>query len=136
MQLYKLVSRELTETELQTIAHFRYYYDQKKCFALIGGYAAAVLSDDRAGSLEKLRQEALENMASLLNVPPDFSAYVMDDGFGLAEMDFGIYAVSPSPLSDEEIAANRMGVAAALAARSACLEACSAGEIIAIVDEA
>lgn len=135
MQIYRLVSRELTETELKTIAHFRYYYDEKKCFALIGDYAAAVLSDDHAGSLEKLLQEAKGNMADLLNIPPDFSSYVMDDSFGLVEMNGGIFAVSPERLSDEEISEGRMGISAALAARSACLEACNAGEIIAVIDE-
>ena len=139
MNIHKLDPRPLTQKETEVIEHFRYYFDFQKTFALIGPRTAAVLGESRAEdgeNLASLRQAALGAMSVLLESPPDFSAYVMDDGFGLAEMDFGIYAVSPSPLSDEEIAANRMGVAAALAARSACLEACSAGEIIAIVDEA
>jgi len=64
--------------DLNTINHFRYYSDNKKCFALIGDYVVAVLSDEHANNLEKLKQEASENMAHLLNTPPDFSTYVME----------------------------------------------------------
>ena len=38
MKIYNTAQRALSETEEKTIAHFRYYNDNKKCFALIGSY--------------------------------------------------------------------------------------------------
>lgn len=130
-----MVQRNLSEIEEKTIEHFRYYYDNKRCFALIGDYVVAVLSDDNSASLEMLEQEALDNISHLLNTPPDFSTYVMDDMYGLVEMNYGIYAVSPAPLPEEEIASGHLEIATALAMRSLCLEACETGKIIAINDE-
>lgn len=127
--------RNLSETEKKTIKHFRYYFDNKKNFALIGEYVVVELSDENSGNMEKLEQEALENTSRMLNNPPDFSTYVMDDMFGLVKMNYGIYAISPEPLSDEEIASGKVNIAIALAVRSLCLEACENGTIIAINDE-
>ncbi len=135
MQLHKIVQRDLTETETKTIQHFQYYYDSKKCFALIGDYVVAVLSDDNSGSLEKLSQEALDNMSQVLNTPPDFTTYVMDDMFGLVTMHYGIHAVSSNPLSKEEISSDKVEIATALTIRSLCLNACESANIIAIIDE-
>lgn len=127
--------RKLSETEEKTINHFRYYFDNRKNFALIGEYVVVELSDENSGNMEKLEREALENASQVLAYPPDFSTYVMDDMFGLVRMNYGIYGISPEPLSDEETASGKMNIAAALAVRSLCLEACENGEIIAINDE-
>lgn len=127
--------RNLSKTEEETIKHFRYYYDNKKSFALIGEYVVVVLSDENSGNMEKLEQEALENISQVLNCPPDFSTYVMDDMFGLVEMNYGVYGVSSEPLSDEEIKSGKMNIDLALTVRSLCLEACENGKIIAINDE-
>ena len=135
MQIHKIVKRNLSEIEEKTLEHFRYYYDNRKCFALIGDYVVATLSDENSRSLEKLVQEASDNITHLLNTPPDFTTYVMDDMFGLVEMNYGIYAVSPEKLSDEEIASGEVNIATALAVRSLCLEVCEAGKIVAINDE-
>lgn len=135
MQVYNIAGRNLSEVEEKTIKHFRYYYNDKKCFALIGDYVVVLLSDDNANNLEKLKQEALDNTSQLLNTPPDFTTYVMDDLFGLVVMNYGIYAVSPEQLSEEEIATGKMNLATALTVRSLCLEACEAGKIIAINDQ-
>ena len=135
MQIYKTLQRALSETEEKTIEHFRYYYDNRKCFALIGEYVIASLSNENSASLEKLKQEALENISSVLNTPPDFGSYVMDDKFGLVKMNYGIYAVSPQILTDEEIKPGKVDFATALDLRSLCLEACEKGNIIAVVDE-
>lgn len=130
-----MVKRNLSEIEEKTIEHFRYYYDNKRCFALIDDYVVAVLSDDNSADLEKLEHETLDNISQLLNTPPDFSTYVMDDMYGLVEMNYGIYAVSQAPLSDEEIESGEVDIATALAMRSLCLEACETGNIIAINEE-
>ncbi len=134
MRIYKIVQRELSETEEKTIQHFRYYYDNKKCFAVIGDYVVAVLSDEYANQPENLEQEARENMVQLRNTPPDFSTYVMDDGYGLVEMNYGIYAVSSRPLSDKEIEEGKVSLGTALAVRGFCLAACEKGQVIAIND--
>lgn len=134
MQIYKAVQRNLTETEERTIEHFKYYFDNRRCFALIGDYVIAALSDDNSGSLEKLKQETLDCISYLLNTPPDFRTYVMDDMFGLIEMNYGIYGVSSETLSDEEIESGKVNIATALAVRSLCLDACETGDIIAIYD--
>ncbi|MBD5102598.1 MAG: hypothetical protein HDT27_07905 [Subdoligranulum sp.] len=136
MPIVKMTEKTLTETQEETIRRFRYYYDCKKCFALIGDYAVAVLSDEFSGQVEKLEREARENFSALLNIPPDFSTYVMDDQFGLVEMACGIYAVSPEKLSEEEISSGKVSIRTALAMRGFCLEACRAGTILAINDEA
>ena len=135
MQVYKIVQRNLSEIEEKTIEHFRYYFDNKKCFALLGDYVIAMLSDDNSKNLEKLQQEALENSGHLLNTPPDFSTYVMDDRFGLIVMNYEIYGVSAETLSDEDIESNKVNVATALVVRSGCLDTCDAGKIIAICDK-
>lgn len=132
--LHKIAQRILSETEEKTVEHFRYYYDNKKCFALIGDYVVAVLSDDNSADLEKLKQEASDNMVNVLNTPPDFGTYVMDDQFGLVEMNYGIYAVSQEQLSDSEIKSGRMTFAAAYPLRCLCMEACRNGTVIAIYD--
>ena len=127
--------RNLSETEEKTIEHFRYYFDNEKSFALIGEYVVVELSDENSGNMEKLEQEALENVSQVLNDPPDFSTYVMDDMFGLVRMNYGIYGISPEPLSDEEIESGKMNIANALVVRKLCLEACENGKIIAINDD-
>lgn len=135
MQIHKIVQRDLSEIEEKTINHFRYYYNNKKCFALIGDYVVVALSDDNSSNLEKLKQETLEKISQVLNTPPDFSTYVMDDRFGLVVMNYGIHAVSPEQLSDGEIETEKVKIVTALIIRSLCLEACEAGNIIAINDE-
>ena len=79
-------------------------------------------------------QEARENMVQLRNTPPDFSTYVMDDGYGLVEMNYGIYAVSSRPLSDKEIEEGKVSLGTALAVRGFGLAACEKGQVIAIND--
>ncbi len=128
--------RNLSETEEKTIKHFRYYFDNKKNFALIGKYIVVELSDENSGNMEKLQQETLENISYVLNYPPDFRTYVMDDMFGLVAMNYGVYGISPEPLSDKEIESGEMNISIALVIRSLCLKACQNGEIISINDEA
>lgn len=135
MKIYHTAQRALSETEEKTIAHFRYYNDNKKCFALIGSYVVVILSDEYSNSLEQLEQEALERMSGMLNTPPDFRTFVMDDQYGLVSMHYGIQAVSAEQLSDEDIASDQVNIGTALVMRSFCLEACETGKIIAIIDE-
>lgn len=127
--------RSLSEAEIGTIEHFRYYFDNKGCFALIDTYVIVGLSLTNAGNVKKLEQEALEKISQVLNYPPDFRTYVMDDQYGLVEMNYGVYGVSSEPLSDEEIASGKMSLGSALVVRSLCLEACESGKIIAIIDD-
>ena len=63
--VHNICQRNLTETEEKNIAHFRYYYDSKRSFALIGDHVVVGLSEENAGDLEKLKQEAGELGASL-----------------------------------------------------------------------
>lgn len=135
MKVHKIVQRELSEIEEKTINHFRYYYDNKKCFALIGDYVIVTLSDDNSANLNRLKEETLDKISHVLNTPPDFRTYVMDDMFGLVTMNYGICAVSSEHLSDGEIESGKVSIATALVIRSLCLEACEAGNIIAINDE-
>lgn len=130
-----ICKRNLSETEEKTIKHFRYYFDNKKRFALIGEYVVVELSNDNFGNIEKLEQEALENVSQVLNNPPDFSTYVMDDMYGLISMNYGLYGISAAPLSNEEIESGKVNIDIALEVRSLCLEACENGKIIAINDE-
>lgn len=127
--------RNLTETEEKTIQRFKYYFDNRGSFALIGEYVIVTLSKVNSQDIEKLEQEALEKLVQVLNYPPDFSTYVMDDRFGLVEMNYGVFGISSEPLSDEEITTDKMNLGTALVVRSLCLEACENAEIIAIIDE-
>ena len=43
--------RNFSETEEKTINHFRYYFDNKKCFALIGEYVSDELSNENSGNI-------------------------------------------------------------------------------------
>ncbi len=135
MQVHKLVDRNLSEIEKGTIEHFKYYFNNKRCFALLGDYVIAGLSDENSNNLDELKREAQKKMNSLINTPPDFSTYVMDDRFGLIVMNYEIYGVSAETLSDEEIESNKVNVATALVVRSGCLDTCDAGKIIAICDK-
>ena len=94
-----------------------------------------ILSNDTSVRLEKLKQEALDNMSQIMHTPPDFTTYVMDDKFGLVEMNYGVYGVSQEMLSEEELEAGEVNIATALVIRAMCLEACEAGSIIALNDE-
>lgn len=126
---------KLSEVEKRTIEHFRYYFDNKGCFALIGEYVAVGLSISNSGNMEILEQEAAEKMSQVLNSPPDFRTYVMDDQYGLVEMNYGVFGISSEPLSDEDVESGHMDIGAALIVRSLCLKACENGKIIAIIDE-
>ncbi len=133
MQMHKLVQRTLSETEEKTIEHFQYYFNNKKSFALIGSDVVAVLPDEHSDNLEELKQEISNQMSNLINTPPDFTTYVMDDKFGVVEMNYGIYAVSSEPLSDEELASVKVNLSTALVIRGLCLDSCEAGQILAII---
>lgn len=130
-----IVAKELSEAEKRTIEHFRYYFDERRCFALIGEQVVVELAEEHAGSLPELAREAVEKMRALIDTPPDFSTYVMDDEYGLVVMDYGVYGVSRERLTLEEIDSGSMDLAGALAVRSLCLEACERGRILAINED-
>ena len=75
------------------------------------------------------------DISQVLDYPPDFCTYVMDDKYGLVVMNYEIYGVSPEVLSDEEIESGKMTIVTGLVVRGMCLEACDAGEIIAIYNK-
>ena len=70
-----MCKKNLSETEEKTINHFRYYFNNKKSFALIGEYVVVELADENSGDIAKLEQEALENISQVLDYPPDFCTY-------------------------------------------------------------
>lgn len=133
MRIFELAA-ELSPAAAKTVEHFRYYFDRKRCFALLRGQVVIELPDGLRGQAA-LEQEARERMERLLQSPPDFSTYVMDDSFGLVIMDYGVMGISEEVLPEQDIADGEMNLGTALAVRSRCLAACAAGEIVAIVDE-
>lgn len=65
MKIYNTAQRALSETEEKTIAHFRYYNDNKKCFALIGSYVVVILSDEYSHTSHTKIRHTTINYAAL-----------------------------------------------------------------------
>lgn len=132
-----IYKRKLNESEEKTIEHFRYYFDleaKRGCFALLSESVVMILPEEDSGEPERLEQDALEGIAQALSCHPDFSAYVMDDNFGIISMAGGVYGVTSAVVSEEEVRSGELSFPTALALRTLCLEACERGEVIAIVD--
>lgn len=134
MQIHNMINRAFSEAEAAAIEHFCYYFDGRRCFALIGEQVVVELAGENSGDLAKLTQEAKACMQGVVSTPPDFSTYVMDDEFGLVNMSYGVFGVSREKLAAEELESGHMNIAGALAVRGECLEACQRAEIIAIYD--
>ena len=56
-----MCKKNLSETEEKTINHFRYYFNNKKSFALIGEYVVVELADENSGDIAKLEQDSRRN---------------------------------------------------------------------------
>lgn len=131
MEIRKIVDRELTETEQATIEHFAYYFSGRQDFACLAEYVVMPLDSRSMNDMGKIKEE----IAGVLRSHPDFSTYVMDDGFGLVILLDKIYGITPEKLTEEEIQKGEMDLVPALLLRQDCLEACQNETVIAIISK-
>ncbi|MGI6743242.1 MAG: hypothetical protein ACOX4O_06255 [Eubacteriales bacterium] len=134
MKLIKSAEREFTKIEEETIAKFRYYFDEKTQFALIGEKTVVGFSKEGDLDEEKATKLVKKSTRKALSSHPDFSAYTMDDDYGLVILSCGgIFIRSEDILSDEEIESGDVNLGRAVSLKNEALDCCENPEIIAFV---
>ena len=126
MKILKVVDRELTAQEIESIETFRMYTDGVS-FAYLGDQVTVILDGVVSKDIEELKQAALACMEDALCTMPDFTIYNMDDGHVLLCMPSGLCAFTPY--------ACRSSMYLNLTLRAMCLSAAEKGEIIAVAYE-
>ena len=126
MVIKKLVDRELTPEEIESIKTFRKYTDGVS-FACLRSRVMVIMDDVPSNDLEQLKESALSRMEEALCTHPDFVIYNMSDGHVLLIMPSGLYAFSEHPCRDNMMLN--------LSLRAECLDAAEKMEIIAIAYE-
>ena len=125
MKIVKVVDRELTAAEIESIEHFIFYTDGVS-FACLQERVMAILDDEPDKDVEKLKACAERHMDYALSVMPDIWPLNMDDGYQMVCLPGDIYVIGTersyhhSPMSGFLLRADG-------------LEACEKGEVIAVV---
>lgn len=125
MKIVKVVDRELTAAETESIEHFIYYTDGVS-FACLGERVMAILEDAPGKNVEELAECARDHMDQALSVMPDFRTLKMDDGYLMVCMPGDIYVIS----AESGFYHSSMS---GLWLRGEGLKACEKGEVIAVV---
>ena len=126
MKIKKVVDRELTAEEIQSIKTFRKYTDGVS-FAYLGNRVTVILDGVFSKDVEELKKATRMCMAEALGTSPDFTVYDMNDGHVLLGMPSGLCAFTAYPC--------RASMYLNLALRAECLSAAEEGEIIAVAYE-
>jgi hypothetical protein len=126
MKIEKIINRELTVEEIESMKKFRSYTDGVS-FACLRERVMVMLHDEPSKDVEKLKAKALECMRQALSEHPDFTVYGMEDGRILLFLDSGIFTFSAEPCQEN--------MAVYLALRGECLEAAEKMEVIAVAYE-
>ncbi len=129
MVIEKLVDRELTKGEIDSIERFRLYTDGVS-YACVGERIMVMIDIDDQKNPEKLKSVAKEIVDEALNTHPDFEVFFMDDGNVLLMLTCGVFAFTKKPVDEKD---RNLGLYMIL--RNQCLEACENGEILAVVYE-
>ena len=132
MTVIKLVDRALTKEEKLTIEKGEYYTGGKAAFACMGKGVTVELQCSACADIETLKEHTARGINEMLSQPPDFSAYVMDDGYAMVFMAGGVAAMSLKKLDDAVIESGKVPMSTALSLRKRCIDACARGEVIAI----
>ena len=134
MNVYKYCNRELTEKENDMINHFTYYVASKDPFCLISENTVIVFKpDDIDGKTdEEIEEFALDNINEMLSSHPDFTSFIMDDGYGLVSMMNGIFGITEK-LSEKEVEADEFDFVTALTVRGNILCDCENNGVLALV---
>lgn len=127
MKIVKLVDRELTREELESIHRFRGYTDGV-AFACLKERVMVMMEDAPVGDLEAMRERALDAMDCVLGRHPDFMVWEMNDGCSLVGMHGGVCVISPGPIPPHEEFMN-------IILRNEGLEACEEENVIAYAYE-
>ena len=128
MKIRTSSGRELTETEKNTAEVFDRATDGVMYFALIGERAVMVIPAETAEDKAEDAGKAL--MDSYLRQPPDFTPFVLKDGWCAVALIRYCFAVERL-LGDEK---GDVSFGHALEMRQICLDACGRGEIIAVCE--
>ena len=126
MKINNTSGRELTQNELNSIHHYLYYTDSAIRFACLREGVMVDLDEEETDDVEELMEAARACMGHALSVMPDVWPYYMDDGCQMVTMNGPVAAFTREPVP-------RMTSTLTFILRAECLEACEAGEIIAIV---
>lgn len=123
--------RELNERERFTLNYFLGCMDGKVSFALIGSQTILMLGDVTSEDSEETIREALEEAADeVFSNPPDFSAIIMEDGYGIVIV--GRLAIVTGVKLDEDFLTDgEMDVRVTVALRDGALDTCEEAELIA-----
>ncbi len=127
MKIVTVIDRDLTEAEIASIERFRSYTDGVS-FACLREGVMAMLHDEPSKDADTLRQKAIDRMEYALCHHPDMECMQMDDGHRMVFLPSGIFTFTKTPCSDNGMVTN-------LILRQACLDACEAGEVIAVAYE-
>ena len=134
MRIVKLVDRELKEAETQTIQRFQYYFEGAAQFVLIGDHVIVAPGGEKQTDIETLKKAARRAARNTLSRHPDFSAYRMDDGFGIVVMNKGsVIGISSQKLEEPGTEEQPVSMETAFSIRGEILEACSNLNLIALV---
>ena len=125
MKIVKVVERELTEAEIESIEHFIFYTDGVS-FACLQERVMAILDDEPSKDVEKLKECAERHMDHALSVMPDIWPMKMDDGYLMVCLPGDIYVISA------ERSYHHSSMSGFLL-RAEGLEACELGKVIAVV---
>ena len=132
MIIVNLTDRDLTEEETDDINRHAYYRNSEWPFAYLGnGTVIEPPTSDERYDADTVLNAARLAAEEIFTTPPDFSSYVMDDGYGLVLMQ-SVSAITPRKLTEEEANSGRLPLQLALATRERCFEACRTPEFIAI----
>ncbi len=133
MVIEKLVDRELTKDEIDSIKQFRRYTDGVS-YACIEEQVMIMLDIEDKRNPEKLKSAAMKIVNEALDTPPDFEVFFMDDGVVLLMLTCGVFTFTKLPIEE-----NEKSISLYLLLRNHCLCACDeafcSDEILAVVYE-
>ncbi len=126
MKIERVVDRELTAEEIESIKTFRRYTDGVS-FAYLGNRVMVILDGVFSKDVDTLKEATLDCMGEALCTSPDFTIFDMNDGHVLLCMPSGLSAFTAYPC--------RANMYLNLSLRAECLAAAEKGEIIAVAYE-
>ncbi len=133
MVIEKLVDRELTKEEIDSIKQFRRYTDGVS-YACVGEQVMIMTDIDDPKNPEKIKKTAMKIVNEALDNPPDFQVFFMDDGVVLLMLSCGVFTFTKTPVEEDD-----KGITLYLLLRNQCLGACEEAsfndEILAVVYE-
>ncbi len=134
MKIVKYCDRELTEKENDLINHFTYYVASKDPFCIISDNSVIVLKNDEIDGKtdDEIKEYALDNIDEMLSSQPDFTSFIMDDGYGLVSMMNGIFGITEM-LGEKVTEDDEIELGTVLEVRGNILDACENNGVLALV---